>query len=233
MTRQALGQHFLNSNTIANMIVTNANITKDDTVFELGTGLGILTPLLCDVADRVISVDLDKHLVDNAREKFSKIENLLIRHEDGFKNTDRFSIFVSNLPYFKSRDAIQWLAQKEFSHGVIMVQQEFAEKLLAPPPSRRAISVVAKYVFDIRVGPFVGRNNFHPPPKVDSVVLCLVKKRLLDKEQIKIINKLFSYRRKTMKNILQQFGLSSTDCQRIDSLSGDEIVDIANRILDR
>jgi putative nucleotide binding protein len=56
--RKQLGQHFLNSNSIAQFIVSEAKITKKDTVFEIGTGLGILTPLLCQNANKVISVDV-------------------------------------------------------------------------------------------------------------------------------------------------------------------------------
>ena len=231
--RRRLGQHFLSSGSVARMIASEAKITKNDTVFELGTGLGVLTPLLCDMADRVISVDADKQLAESAKTALSGMENLIVRHEDGFKSTDAFSIFVSNLPYSRSKDAIEWLAQRKFSHGVIMVQREFAEKLLATPPMRRAVSVIATHAFGIRTISSVGRTSFCPPPKVDSVVLGLVQKATLDREQIRTINKIFSYRRKTVKNVLRQFGMDSTECRRIDRLSGDEIVDLANHILDK
>ena len=69
--RKQLGQHFLNSNSIAQFIVSEAKITKKDTVFEIGTGLGILTPLLCQNANKVISVDVDEKLVNKAKSKFS------------------------------------------------------------------------------------------------------------------------------------------------------------------
>ena len=65
--RKQLGQHFLNSNAIAKSIVSEAKITKEDTVFELGTGLGILTPLLCKKANKVISVDMDEKLRSEER----------------------------------------------------------------------------------------------------------------------------------------------------------------------
>ena len=71
--RKKLGQHFLNSNSIAKSIVSEAKITKKDIVFELGTGLGILTPLLCEKANKVISVDVDEKLVRNAKSTFSNI----------------------------------------------------------------------------------------------------------------------------------------------------------------
>ena len=234
MTRQhQLGQHFLNSDSIARLIVSEAGITKNDVVLELGTGLGILTPLLCSVAGRVISIDADRQLAEAAISALSGVRNLVIRHGDGLESDDNFSIFVSNLPYSRSRDAIEWLAQRQFSHGVIMVQREFAEKLFAVSSARRAVSVVAMHAFDIRMISSVGRNNFKPPPKVDSVILGITKRGSLDEEQIQTINRIFSYRRKTVKNVLRQFGLDSTECQRIDDLSGDEIVGIANRILGR
>jgi 16S rRNA (adenine1518-N6/adenine1519-N6)-dimethyltransferase len=232
--RKLLGQHFLNSQNIAQSIVTEAKITKKDVVFELGTGLGVLTPLLCEQAKKVISVDADEKLVRSAKSKFSKIDNLVLRSGDGFKQNDVFSIFVSNLPYSRSKDAIEWLAQSTFSHGVIMVQKEFAEKLLAKSSkNRKAVSIIATHAFEISIVSKVGKNNFSPPPKVDSVILKIIKKNSMDEEIIQIINKIFSYRRKTVKNILKQFNKKTLMDKRIDDLSGDEIINLANQILEK
>jgi len=232
--RKRLGQHFLNSNSIAKFIVSEAKITKNDTVFEIGTGRGILTPLLCENAAKVISVDLDEELVRGARSKFSNIHNLVLKSGDGLKSNDTFTIFVSNLPYSRSKDAVEWLAQTSFSHGVIMVQKEFAEKLLAKSSKqRKAISIIATSAFDITVLSKVGKNNFSPPPKIDSVVLKIVKKTNLSMDLIQTINKIFSYRRKTIKNILKQFHKETAVDKRVDDLSGEEIVDLANKILEK
>ncbi|HJJ23003.1 MAG TPA: rRNA adenine N(6)-methyltransferase family protein [Nitrosopumilus sp.] len=232
--RKQLGQHFLNSNSIAELIVLEAKITKKDIVFELGTGLGILTPLLCEKANKVISVDIDEKLVRNAKSTFSDINNLILKSGDGFKKKDVFSIFVSNLPYSKSKDAIEWLAQTSFSHGVIMVQKEFAEKLFAKSSKKRkAISITANHAFEIKCISKVGKNNFSPPPKVDSVILKIIKKNTMKKELIQTINKIFSYRRKTVKNILKQFNKETVIDKRIDDLSGDEIINLANQILEK
>ena len=232
--RKKLGQHFLNSSAIAQSIVSEARISKKDTVFELGTGLGVLTPLLCEKAQKVISVDADEQLIKQAKSQFSGIDNLVLKSEDGFKNRDSFSIFVSNLPYSRSKDAIEWLAQTSFSHAVIMVQKEFAEKLLAKKAKdRKAVSVIANHCFDISIAFKVGKNNFSPPPKIDSVVLKITQKTTLDKSIIQTINKIFSYRRKTVKNILKQFGKESKIDTRIDDLLGDEIIDLAKQILEK
>jgi len=232
--RKLLGQHFLNSNTIAQSIVSEAEITNDDVVFEIGTGLGILTPLLCTHANKVISVDVDENLVNKARSKFSKLDNLVLRSGDGFKQKDTFSIFVSNLPYSKSKDAMEWLARSSFSHGVVMVQKEFAEKLLAKSSKKRkAVSIIANHAFEITSLFTVEKNNFSPPPKIDSVVLKIVKKNSLTKETIQTINKIFSYRRKTVKNILKQFNKETMTSKRVDDLSGDEIISLAMQILEK
>lgn len=159
--RKKLGQHFLNSDSIAKSIISEAKITKNDTVFEVGIGQGILTPLLCEKAGKVISVDIDESLVKNAKIKFSGVDNLVLKSGDGLKKKDDFTIFVSNLPYSRSKDAIEWLAQTPFSHGVIMVQKEFADKLLAKSSkNRKAISIIATQAFDITTISKVGKNNF-------------------------------------------------------------------------
>ena len=231
--RKLLGQHFLNSQSIAESIVSEAKITKNDVVYEIGTGLGVLTPLLCQKAKKVISVDADENLIKNARDKLSDFENLVLKSGDGFKKKDSFSIFVSNLPYSKSKDAIEWLAQRTFSHGVIMVQKEFAEKLVAKSKNRKAISIIATHAFDIEKISNVGKNNFSPPPKVDSIILKIAKKTDVDKKLIFTINEIFSYRRKTVKNILKQFGIESEIEKRVDDLTGDEIVNLAKQIIEK
>ena len=232
--RKRLGQHFLNSNSIAKSIVSEAKITKNDIVFEIGIGQGILTPLLCQNAKKVISVDLDEKLVNSAKSKFSGIDNLVLKSGDGFKKKDIFTIFVSNLPYSRSKEAIEWLAKTSFSHGVIMVQKEFADKLLAKSSkNRKAISIIATNAFEITVISKVGKNNFSPPPKIDSIILKIVKKNNLSKDLIQTINKIFSFRRKTVKNILKQFKIESMIDKRVDDLSGDEIIDLANQILEK
>jgi len=232
--RKRLGQHFLTSNTIAKSIVSEAKISKNDVVFELGTGLGILTPLLCENAKKVISIDTDKELYEKAKSHFSNIDNLSVEFGDGFKRQDVFSIFVSNLPYSKSKEAIEWLAITPFSHGVIMVQKEFAEKLLTKSAKcRRSVSIIANYAFEIEKFLDVGQKNFSPPPNVESVVLKITKKQSVEKDLIHVVNKMFSYRRKTIQNIFKQFGKETVIVKRLDDLSGDEIIDLAKQILKR
>jgi 16S rRNA (adenine1518-N6/adenine1519-N6)-dimethyltransferase len=230
--RQALGQHFLKSQTVANKIVDFANITKKDIVLEIGTGKGILTHSLCKKALKVISYETDKTLFKSLEKEFEKIPNLELRNSDGFKSTEKFSIFVSNLPYSKSRKAVEWLSTKNFSQGIIMVQKEFFQKLITDSRrQRRAVSVIASHAFDIKSLMSVPKEHFSPRPTVNSVLLRITPKRTLSSSIIKTVNRLFSYRRKTLQNILKQFGIKSKSTKRLEYLSDDEIVEIAKKII--
>jgi len=229
--RQRLGQHFLVSGTVAKSIVLAAGITKNDVVLEIGTGRGILVPLLCERAKKVISIESDRELYQTGQKKFSDLPNLTLKHGDGFKTGDSFSVFVSNLPYSKSRKAIEWLIQKKFSHAIVMVQKEFAEKLFQKGKQRKSISILANYAADIEKIMDVKKTNFIPSPKVDSTVIKLTKKKTVSKELIKAVNKLFSYRRKTLQNVLKQVRKNIESNKRIDELTGDEIIKIAQQII--
>ncbi len=229
MRRQRLGQHFLISKKIAQNIAEFASIQKTDTVLEIGTGRGILIPFLCKDAKKIISIEADRQLFERLDE-FTQYDNLELEHGDGFKTGRKFSIFVSNLPYSKSRKAIEWLMQKTFSHGIVMVQKEFAQKLMTRN-ERRALGVLANYAFDIELLSKVGKNNFDPPPKIDSVILKLTQKKVVKKELINAVNLIFSFRRKTLHNICEKFGIENDSDKRLDDLTGEEIIKIAKKII--
>ena len=227
--RKRLGQHFLASENVAKSIVSAAKLTKNDVVLEIGTGKGILVPLLCNKAKKVISIEYDKLLYHDAALKFSNISNLTLKHGNGFKTNEKFSVFVSNLPYSQSRKAIEWLIQKNYSKAVIMVQEDFAKKLLNNE-NHKAISVLVNYATDIVPILNVKKTNFFPQPKVNSTIIKLTRKKSVSKNLIQTVHKLFSFRRKTLQNILKQFGQNIQSDKRLDDLTGDEIIKIAKRI---
>ena len=228
--RKRLGQHFLASENVAKSIVSAAKLTKNDIVLEIGTGRGILVPLLCNKAKKVISIEYDKVLYHDAALKFSNISNLSLKHGNGFKTNEKFSVFVSNLPYSQSRKAIEWLIQKNYSKAVIMVQEDFAKKLLNNQKNHKAISVLVNYATDIVPVLNVKKTNFIPQPKVHSTVIKLTRKKSVSKDLIQTVHKLFSFRRKTLQNILKQFGENIQSEKRLDDLTGDEIIKIAKQI---
>lgn len=219
--KKGMGQHFLVSRGVAERIVSAAGIRDGEAVFELGTGRGILTGLLCKRAARVVSVELDRELADETRTTLSGFGNLRVVRGDGLGpaakaggtadgrstvSTSDCAVFVSNLPYSRSRRAVEQLASSGFERCIIMVQKEFASKLLAGGPHaggrRRAISVVAQYCFEIRAIMDVPASCFEPRPGVDSVVLAMARRRTLEGARIAMINRVFSYRRKRISTLV-------------------------------
>lgn len=229
--RKSLGQHFLVSDSIARSIVDLAGITKDDTVLEIGTGGGILTPLLCKNAKKVTSIEKDPELYRKANESLSHIPNLALVRGDAFKKEVEFNVLVSNLPYSESRTAIEWLVQKRFRRAVLMVQKEFAQKLARRDGrERRAVSVLAGHCLGIENALDVKNTNFRPPPKVDSQVLVIVQKQTLSEDAVHAVNRLFSFKRKTIRSIGKKMGIEIDSDKRLEEMPDGEIIEIAKRI---
>jgi 16S rRNA (adenine1518-N6/adenine1519-N6)-dimethyltransferase len=213
--------------------VDAAHIGRDETVLEGGTGRGILTVELCKVAKNVISYEVDKKMYEQARERL-RFRNLELVNADLFKTAGlSFDVFVSNLPYSRSREAFEWLARHEFGRAVVMVQQEFADKLAAKPGNRnyRAISALTGYCFSIEKLFNVGRQSFEPQPKVKSVVLRINQIRVVRKETIKTLNLLFSRRNKKASTVAFRAGVRADfGNRRIDQLIPSDLIRIAESI---
>ncbi|HJM45868.1 MAG TPA: rRNA adenine dimethyltransferase family protein [Candidatus Nitrosopelagicus sp.] len=228
--QKKLGQNFLNSKSIAKFIVDSATISKNNTVYEIGIGKGILTPYLCEQSKNVISVEKDLNLYEESKVKFSKIKNLKIIHGDGFKQNEKFDIFVSNLPYSESKKAIQWMLMEKFQHGIVMVQYDFAKKLLAHDNDRKAISVLAQSGFEMKILKTIGKENFTPKPKINSSIMSFTRKHTFSKELIQSVNLMFSFRRKKLQNIGKKLGLEIKSDQRLEEMSNNEIIKFAKKI---
>jgi len=232
MNRQkTLGQNFLRTKSIAKFIVDSAKVSKNDLVLEIGTGRGILIPYLVETGARIVSIEKDKKLYQNMTEKFSNYDNLSLKCGDGFKTSQDFSVFVSNLPYSKSRSAMEWLLQKKFSNAIVMLQKDFVQKLMESGKNRRAISILTDYGFDIQILRHVKMTNFTPTPKVDSVIIQIKQKHQLEKALILSVNKLFSYRRKSIQNVLKKFGKNNKSQKRLEELSTNEIIKLAKSVI--
>lgn len=214
---------------VLQIIVDSADITKKEVVYEIGTGNGVLTDELCKRAGRVISCEIDKSIIPKELEKY---ENLTLLYGDGFTFNGSFDVFVSNLPYSKSRKAIEWLATKKFDRGVIMVQKEFANKILAKRGSNyRAISALAQYCFDIDIIGNVNRNAFQPRPRVDSVLLKIIPQHNVSEGIIKALKLLFAYRGKKVRNVIKKFKIENIDLQRrVEQLTPEEAIEMASMI---
>src|SRR5919112_6202786 len=208
-------------------ITSAAYIGKDEIVLEAGTGQGILTAELCKYAKQVISYEIDIKLYRKVQEQLlSQFKNLELVNADLFKTKDPhfFDVFISNLPYSRSRDAIEWLSTQEFDRAILMVQEEFADKLAARPGSKnyRAISALAAHCFTIEKLFKVRRRSFEPQPKVESLIIRIYPINTISREVVKNINLLFSRRNKKASSVAAQIGIN-IDVARYGSRKIDQI----------
>jgi 16S rRNA (adenine1518-N6/adenine1519-N6)-dimethyltransferase len=219
-------------------IISAAYIGKDEIVLEAGTGQGILTAELCKYAKQVISYEIDIKLYRKVQEQLlSQFKNLELVNADLFKTKDPhfFDVFISNLPYSRSRDAIEWLSTQEFDRAILMVQEEFADKLAARPGSKnyRAISALAAHCFAIEKLFKVRRESFEPQPKVESSIIRIIPINAITREGIRNINLLFSRRNKKASSVAAEIGIiidANYGSKKIDELEPRHLVQIAELI---
>jgi 16S rRNA (adenine1518-N6/adenine1519-N6)-dimethyltransferase len=218
---------------ILGRIIDAAKIGKGEVVLEAGTGQGILTAELCKAAKSVISYEVDKKLYQQAKAQL-QFHNLKLVNADLFKiNNLRFDAFASNLPYSRSRDAFEWLATQKFDRAIVMVQEEFADKISARAGDKnyRAISALAAHCFIIEKLFKVGRQSFEPQPKVESVVIRIVPVNSVAKGMIKRLNFLFSKRNKKASTVAAKAGIKADfGSRRIDQLDPHDLIKMAELV---
>lgn len=178
-----LGQHILRNPGIVDKIVERAEIKETDTVLEIGSGTGNLTLKLLAKAKKVICYELDKRL---ASELIKRVNQAGLSHKmqlfvgDCMKSDfPHFDLCVSNIPYQISSVLIFKLFKYNFRAAVLLVQHEFAQRLVAKPNSSAysRLSVSSQLFAKIDYCFKVSKKNFNPPPKVESAVVK-IRKRL-------------------------------------------------------
>ena len=214
-----LGQVFLTDDLICQEQVTFADINEKDVVLEIGPGFGILTTLLAKRAAKVIAVEIDDKLCSYL--KTTLPDNVELINGDVLEiDLPGFNKIVSNIPYQISSPLVFKLKDYSFDFAVIMLQSEFAKRLLAEKGSKQysRLSVMASYYYNIELLRHVPRANFMPEPKVDSAIIKLTPKTSrapVDNEPLffKLLKLVFSERRKKIKNSLENqfFKLKAED----------------------
>ncbi len=246
--KKALGQHFLLHPHQARRIVAALNLTYEDTVVEIGAGLGALTGFLAPAARRVIALERDPELARFlAEELLAEFPGVEVVCEDVLKfdfpgaarEAGRAVAVVGNLPYQITSPLLFTLIRDlpAISQAVLMMQQEVGARLTASPGTKDygILSVLGQYHFRVTRLFALSPGNFHPPPQVDSVVLRLVpeppKPAALDAAVLhRVVKTAFGHRRKTLNNTLgsgaEAFGLSP---EVMRSLLGELGIDLTRR----
>jgi 16S rRNA (adenine1518-N6/adenine1519-N6)-dimethyltransferase len=232
-----LGQNFLVHQHTAERIVDFAALSKEDTVLEIGVGLGALTRPLAEAADQVLGLEADSGIIRLHEKQQDLPDNVRLIHQDVLKaNYDELTNLsqgkklkiIANLPYSISSPFLFQLIEhhKQIDFAVIMLQKEVALRLLAQPGTKEygVPTVMLGTVATVKMLMHVGPEEFHPRPKVDSAVIRLSFDPLperaaalgsFDRKLLKtIVNSTFGQRRKTLLNGLSSAGLLGKDVLR-------------------
>ena len=257
--RKSLGQNFLTDRNVVLEMIASAGITKDDTVIEIGPGIGALTRELSASAGKVIALEIDRDLFPVLEFTLSGCENVEVVHADVLK-TDIGELIrenggakvIGNLPYYITTPIIMRLLETRPAPDniTIMMQKEVAERILAEAGSteRGALSVAVQYHCETEEVIEVPRESFSPAPKVDSAVLKLMPRKespvRTDDEELffRCVRAGFGQRRKTLYNSLTGTGYSKEKIgaaldslgiernRRAETLTMQEFADIANEL---
>lgn len=238
-----LGQHFLVDKSVLQEIVKAAKLSPEDTVLEIGPGLGVLTQELVKYAKRVVAVEKDANLAALLKEKLKDNPAVEVINEDildfldqenyaahflraaGFEHTD-YKV-VANIPYYLTAHLIRKLleAKNPPTDIILMIQKEVAVRLCARPPRMSILSASVQFYAKPQIISLVSRRAFWPIPQVDSALIEIWPSRAdlkVDPDAyFKIIKAGFSHPRKQLiSNLMSGLGLTrakiSQTLQKLD-----------------
>ena len=245
------GQNFVIDPNTVRRVVRASGVTADDVVLEVGPGLGSLTLALLGVAARVVAVEVDAVLADAlpgtvaayAPEHTGRLE---VVHADALRVSDlpgpALTALVANLPYNVAVPVLLHLMATvpTLEHGLVMVQSEVADRLVAPPGSRTygVPSVKAAWFAEVRRAGSVSRSVFWPAPNVDSGLVSWTRREppgaTATRAQVfAVVDAAFAQRRKTLRSALRTLAGSAEEAERallaagVDPRARGEALDVA------
>lgn len=240
--KKSKGQNFLIDGRVADRHIAYAGIREGDRILEVGPGLGILTERMADLPCELTCIELDDILAEYISQTFG--DRLRLIHGDAVKvDFPEFDVFVSNLPYSVSTPIIFKLLDHRFRTAVVMVQKEFADRMVADvgSPDYSRLTVNLFYRADCEVMETVPASRFNPRPKVDSALVRITPRKapfdVIDERLFfKVTEITFNHRRKKIGTSLKAAGLLRPEWdvpyldERVENLRPAEIAEIADAI---
>jgi 16S rRNA (adenine1518-N6/adenine1519-N6)-dimethyltransferase len=247
---KTLGQNFVIDGNTIRRIVAAAGIGPDETVLEIGPGLGSLTLGLLDAAKAVVAVEIDPVLAAKLPETIRQWRpgstgDFHLVLADAMKVTElpaEPAALVANLPYNVAVPVVLHLLQHfpSIRHGLVMVQDEVADRLAAGPGSKiyGVPSVKAAWYSSMRKAGIIGMNVFWPAPKIQSGLVAFTRREppattASRREVFAVIDAAFAQRRKTLRAALAGWAGSAAEAERclvaagVDPTARGEVIDIA------
>jgi 16S rRNA (adenine1518-N6/adenine1519-N6)-dimethyltransferase len=231
-----LGQNFVVDGNTCRRIVKAAEVGSEDIALEIGPGLGSLTLALLEVAHSVVAVEIDNRLAAElpatANTHGFGDKELTIVNQDAMTVSElpvAPTVLVANLPYNVSVPVLLRFLElfPTLTGGVVMVQSEVADRLVASPGSKTygSPSVKATWWADMSSAGSVGRSIFWPIPNVDSSLVRFVRHAPAGDEMLRlatfsVIDAAFAQRRKMLRGALSELFGSSSDASAAIAAAG-------------
>ncbi|HOJ88433.1 MAG TPA: 16S rRNA (adenine(1518)-N(6)/adenine(1519)-N(6))-dimethyltransferase RsmA [Pseudothermotoga sp.] len=226
------GQHFLVDEKIAQKVVEQFADESDGMLVEIGAGRGFITKHLLQNGFKVVAYEIDEQIAEELQNIHT--DDLQVRIKDfltvNSQELPHLDCCVGSIPYQISSELMNKIITLNFRKAVLIVQKEFANKLMSKPSSKRYtfISVLVQSFYSIRKICTIPRSSFSPPPKVDSAMIVLRRKEQVPDfhKYVSFLRKLFNSPNKNVRNVLK--GLQGTTSEivhkRVRDLTIDEII---------
>ena len=236
-----LGQNYLIDKNKRDQIIDFGNITKDDVVLEIGTGIGTLTIELAKRAKKVIAIEQDSNICEILAKRLEKenIDNVELINDDALKvDFAPFNKIISNLPYQISSPITFKFLDYDFDLAILMYQKEFAQRMNGEVGSKNysRLSAMLYFKCDVEKMTDVSCESFIPKPQIDSTVVKLTpKENTIAEDDFKTYSKftkaLFQHRNKKIRNALidSRHVISNIDKKvlkkRLNAIEDEKLID--------
>lgn len=229
---KSLGQHWLKDRDVLAHIADCAELSREDTVLEIGPGLGTLTSELLKRSKNVVAVEFDEELARKLPAQFPGT-NLEVITSDilsfDLSSLPKDYAVVANVPYYITSKIVQLLmtAGNKPRTAVLLVQKEVAERLAARPGRMSILAVSAQLFAEVTLGDEVPARFFTPPPKVDSQVVILKTRTspfltdVAESDFFRVVKAGFSSKRKKLRSSLSGgLGIDKTQSELLLGRAG-------------
>ena len=209
-----LGQNFMVEPSLYPKLCSYAALSKADVVLDAGAGFGWLTSFLADKCKAVVAVEKDPHVAMVLREQVKGLSNVAVVEGNVLKVVlPEFNKVITIPPYYLSSLLVLWLLERKVDCAVLILQKEFANRLLAPIGSEEYgwLTVVTNQGAAVELLDSVPKVMFYPQPEVDSVIVSLKPwspKQFEVKDQVffvRMMKWLFTQRNKKLGKAIAPF----------------------------
>ncbi len=233
--KKSLGQNFLIDPVYLARIVDTASINRQDRVLEIGAGVGNLTIMLAEKAEKINAVEIDENLIPILEDVCAGIPGIKVIHGDILKlsleelMSSPGYLVVANIPYYITSNLIRKLLTSAAYPSIVVltIQKEVAERICASSGKLNLLALSVQVFGSPKIISTVPAGAFYPKPEVDSAIVKITRHHhpLIPEEQLEAFFRLskagFSQKRKTLRNSLSaSLALSKASTEQLIEAAG-------------